>query len=134
MQACRDALADCASALADLPGLHVVVGHPHQFADRADVRTRSHAVQRRHNAASVLIVRGGNVGLATATPSQTATIGTLAASGTGVQNLGGGDITLEAKGTVRTITVNEAISATSGQITLTATGSDFSNDRQDQIF
>lgn len=54
MQACRDALADCAQALARLPGLHVVVGHPHQLADQADVRTRSHAVPRRHNAASVL--------------------------------------------------------------------------------
>ncbi len=54
MQACRDALADCATALADLPGLHVVVGHPHQFAHQADVRTKSHAVPRRYNAASVL--------------------------------------------------------------------------------
>ncbi len=54
MQACREALAVCAQALADLPGLHVVVGHPHQFADQADIRTKSHAVPRRHNAASVL--------------------------------------------------------------------------------
>ena len=59
MQACNEALADCAKALADLPGLHVVVGHPHQFADQADIRTRSHAVTRRHNAASVLT--GGKV-------------------------------------------------------------------------
>ena len=59
MLACRDALADCAKALTDLRGLHVVVGHPHQFADQADVRTRSHAVPRRHNAASVLT--GGHV-------------------------------------------------------------------------
>ena len=44
MQACNEALANCAKALADLPGLHVVVGHPHQFADQADIRTRSHAV------------------------------------------------------------------------------------------
>ncbi len=54
MQACEDALADCAKALADLPGLHVVVGHPHQWGDRGDVRTKSHAVPVRHNAASVL--------------------------------------------------------------------------------
>ena len=59
MQACNEALANCAKALADLPGLHVVVGHPHQFADQADIRTRSHAVSRRHNAASVLT--GGRV-------------------------------------------------------------------------
>jgi NAD+ synthase (glutamine-hydrolysing) len=54
MQACQDALIDCAKALADLPGLHVVVGHPHQWGDRGDVRTKSHAVPVRHNAASVL--------------------------------------------------------------------------------
>jgi NAD+ synthase (glutamine-hydrolysing) len=54
MQTCQDALADCAKALADLPGLHVVVGHPHQWGDRGDVRTKSHAVPVRHNAASVL--------------------------------------------------------------------------------
>jgi NAD+ synthase (glutamine-hydrolysing) len=59
MQACAQALADCAAALADLPGLHVVVGHPHQFGDRGDVRSKSIAVQRRHNAASVLA--GGRV-------------------------------------------------------------------------
>lgn len=54
MQACRQALADCARALGDLPGLHVVVGHPHQWSGQTDVRTKSHAVPRRHNAASVL--------------------------------------------------------------------------------
>ncbi len=54
MQGCQAALADCAKALADLPGLHVVVGHPHQWGDRADVRTKSLAVAVRHNAASVL--------------------------------------------------------------------------------
>jgi NAD+ synthase (glutamine-hydrolysing) len=54
MQACQDALADCAKALGDLPGLHVVVGHPHQWGERGDVRTKSHAVPVRHNAASVL--------------------------------------------------------------------------------
>ena len=33
----------------------MVVGHPHQFGDRADERSRSHAVQWRFNAASVLV-------------------------------------------------------------------------------
>ena len=54
MEACQAALADCAEALADLPGLHVVVGHPHQWGDQGDVRTKSLAVPARHNAASVL--------------------------------------------------------------------------------
>ncbi len=54
MRACAQALSDCAAALADLPGLRVVVGHPHQFGAHGDLRSRSHAVQRRHNAASVL--------------------------------------------------------------------------------
>ena len=53
-EACQTALADCAEALADLPGLHVVVGHPHQWGDQGDVRTKSLAVPARHNAASVL--------------------------------------------------------------------------------
>jgi NAD+ synthase (glutamine-hydrolysing) len=59
MQACAEALAGCAKALADLEGLHVVVGHPHQFGDRGDVRSKSVAVQQRYNAASVLA--GGRV-------------------------------------------------------------------------
>ncbi len=54
MQACAEALADCARELADLPGLVVVVGHPHQFGDRGDVRSNSVSVPQRHNAASVL--------------------------------------------------------------------------------
>lgn len=54
MQGCQAALADCAKALADLRGLHVVVGHPHQWGDQADVRTKSLAVAARRNAASVL--------------------------------------------------------------------------------
>ena len=54
MQACADALADCARALADLPGLVVVVGHPHQFGSRGDVRSNSVSVPQRYNAASVL--------------------------------------------------------------------------------
>ena len=59
MQSCAQALAECAEALADLPGLHVVVGHPHQWGERGDVRSKSHAVQQRYNAASVLA--GGRV-------------------------------------------------------------------------
>ncbi len=59
MQACADALLQCAQALADLQGLVVVVGHPHQFGGRGDVRSKSHAVQQRYNAASVL--EGGRV-------------------------------------------------------------------------
>jgi len=54
MQACAEALADCARALADLPGLFVVVGHPHQFGDRGDVRSNSVSVPQRYNAASVI--------------------------------------------------------------------------------
>ena len=59
MQACADALTSCAQALAELPGLFVVVGHPHQFGVRGDVRSKSVAVQQRYNAASVLT--GGRV-------------------------------------------------------------------------
>jgi NAD+ synthase (glutamine-hydrolysing) len=59
MQACDEALAACAAQLADLPDLQLVVGHPRALDDRGDVRTRSHAVQRRVNAASVLC--GGRV-------------------------------------------------------------------------
>ena len=59
MQACVEALADTARALADLPGLFVVVGHPHQFGERGDVRSNSVSVPQRYNAASVL--SGGSV-------------------------------------------------------------------------
>lgn len=59
MKACADALERCAVALADLDGLHVVVGHPHQFGERGDVRSKSVAVQQRYNAASVLA--GGRI-------------------------------------------------------------------------
>jgi NAD+ synthase (glutamine-hydrolysing) len=59
MQACAEALADCARALSRLQGLFVVVGHPHQFGERGDVRSKSHAVQQRYNAASVLA--GGRI-------------------------------------------------------------------------
>ena len=59
MQACAQALLDCAEALANLQNLVVVVGHPHQFQSSADVRSKSHAVQQRYNAASVL--QGGRL-------------------------------------------------------------------------
>ncbi len=54
MNACAVAVEDCARALADLPDLFVVVGHPHQWGERADLRSKSWAVPQRYNAASVL--------------------------------------------------------------------------------
>jgi NAD+ synthase (glutamine-hydrolysing) len=54
MQACVEALASMARELAACTGLHVLVGHPHQFGDRGDVRTKSTATPLRFNAASVL--------------------------------------------------------------------------------
>jgi len=48
--ACDDAVKSVATALADLKGLHVIVGHP----TGGDIRSRSVQVQRRFNAASVL--------------------------------------------------------------------------------
>jgi NAD+ synthase (glutamine-hydrolysing) len=59
MQACAEALQETARALAELPGLFVVVGHPHQFGERGDVRSNSVSVPQRYNAASVL--SGGKV-------------------------------------------------------------------------
>ncbi len=59
MQACARTLERLAAELADCDGLHLVVGHPHQFGARGDVRTKSLAVQQRFNAASVLA--GGRV-------------------------------------------------------------------------
>ncbi len=59
MQACARALHEVAAELADCEGLHVVVGHPHQFGETGDLRSRSQAVPRRCNAASVLA--GGRV-------------------------------------------------------------------------
>ena len=59
MQACADALAAMAAELASCEGLHVVVGHPHQFGDRGDVRTKSTAQPLRFNAASLLA--GGRI-------------------------------------------------------------------------
>jgi NAD+ synthase (glutamine-hydrolysing) len=59
MRACERTLHDLALELADCEGLHLVVGHPHQSGEHADVRTKSFALQRRFNAASVLA--GGRV-------------------------------------------------------------------------
>ena len=55
MQACAEALQALALALADCPGLHLVVGHPHQFDGLGDLRSKSIALPRRFNAASVLV-------------------------------------------------------------------------------
>jgi NAD+ synthase (glutamine-hydrolysing) len=52
--ACARALQGIADALADCAGLHVVVGHPHQFGESGDVRTKSTAQPLRVNAASLL--------------------------------------------------------------------------------
>jgi NAD+ synthase (glutamine-hydrolysing) len=54
MAANARALAGLAAELADCQGLHLIVGHPHQYEHQADLRTKSVAVQRRFNAASVL--------------------------------------------------------------------------------
>jgi NAD+ synthase (glutamine-hydrolysing) len=59
MAACSASLADLAAQLADCEGLHLIVGHPHQFGLQGDVRSKSMAVQQRFNAASVL--RDGRV-------------------------------------------------------------------------
>ena len=59
MDACAETLAKLAEELRDCEGLHLLVGHPHQFGGRGDLRTKSVTVQRRHNAASVLA--GGRV-------------------------------------------------------------------------
>jgi len=59
LAACDAALKSCAEALADLADLHLVVGHPRLLHDGNDVRTRSLAVPRTVNAASVL--QGGRI-------------------------------------------------------------------------
>jgi NAD+ synthase (glutamine-hydrolysing) len=59
MTACAEALQGIANALADCAGLHLVVGHPHQFGESGDVRTKSTAQPLRVNAASLLA--GGRV-------------------------------------------------------------------------
>ena len=59
MLGCAQALAGIAAELATCRGLHVLVGHPHQFGDRGDVRTKSSALPLRFNAASLLT--GGRI-------------------------------------------------------------------------
>ena len=59
MHACAQTLQQLALELSACEGLHLVVGHPHQFGARGDLRSRSHAVPLRFNAASVLA--GGSV-------------------------------------------------------------------------
>lgn len=59
MAACAQSLNNLAQELADCRGLHLVVGHPHQFGQHGDLRSKSMAVQQRFNAASVL--SGGRV-------------------------------------------------------------------------
>ncbi len=59
MQACARELVALAAGLSDCEGLHVVVGHPHQFGARGDLRSPSCSVPQRFNAASVLA--GGQV-------------------------------------------------------------------------
>jgi NAD+ synthase (glutamine-hydrolysing) len=59
MRGCAEALAGIAAELATCRGLHVLVGHPHQFGDLGDVRTKSSALPLRFNAASLLA--GGHV-------------------------------------------------------------------------
>jgi NAD+ synthase (glutamine-hydrolysing) len=59
MSACAAQLRALAEELAGLEGLFLVVGHPHQFGEQGDVRSKSMAVQQRFNAASVL--GGGRV-------------------------------------------------------------------------
>ena len=54
MSACAETVSRLAASLSDCAGLHVVVGHPHQFGERGDLRSKSFAVQQRFNAASVL--------------------------------------------------------------------------------
>ena len=59
MQGCAQALAGIAAELVDCEGLQVLVGHPHQFGERGDVRTKSTAQPLRFNAASLL--SGGRI-------------------------------------------------------------------------
>ncbi len=59
MSACEQALRGIARELMSSQGLHVLVGHPHQFGDRGDVRTKSTSQPLRFNAASVLA--GGRI-------------------------------------------------------------------------
>jgi NAD+ synthase (glutamine-hydrolysing) len=54
MAACESTLEALAADLSDLEGMHVVVGHPLQLDGEAEIRSKSMAVARRFNAASVL--------------------------------------------------------------------------------
>jgi NAD+ synthase (glutamine-hydrolysing) len=55
MRGCAEALQGIARELAACRGLHLLVGHPHQFGEHGDVRTRSTSTPLRFNAASVLV-------------------------------------------------------------------------------
>jgi NAD+ synthase (glutamine-hydrolysing) len=59
MQACVRTLDELARQLVQFDRLQVVVGHPHQFGSKGDMRSRSVSVPQRFNAASVL--GGGRV-------------------------------------------------------------------------
>jgi NAD+ synthase (glutamine-hydrolysing) len=54
MAGCDEAVSRVASELADLKGLHVIVGHPTDSQKGGGQRGKSVSVQKRHNAASVL--------------------------------------------------------------------------------
>jgi NAD+ synthase (glutamine-hydrolysing) len=54
MAACESTLAALAAELVDLEGLHVVVGHPMRWHGDDEIRSKSMAVVRRFNAASLL--------------------------------------------------------------------------------
>jgi NAD+ synthase (glutamine-hydrolysing) len=54
MAGCEEAVSRVAAELADLKGLHVVVGHPIESQKGGGQRGKSVSVQKRHNAASVL--------------------------------------------------------------------------------
>ncbi len=59
MKACAAQLQALADELAGCEGLHLVVGHPHEFDDATGLREKSVTVHQRFNAASVLA--GGRV-------------------------------------------------------------------------
>ena len=54
MAACASTVNELAASLADCAGLHLIVGHPHPWGEGGDIRSKSYAVPRRFNAASVL--------------------------------------------------------------------------------
>jgi NAD+ synthase (glutamine-hydrolysing) len=54
MTACNVALQGLAQELAAMEGLHLLVGHPYQRGGEGDLRSKSMAVPRRFNAASLL--------------------------------------------------------------------------------